>query len=137
MTIDIPTSTINHSLSLVARYSDDAVNGEGQHVDYWFGPLKMDDSNQGYLDSIESDGKTVTVSGWHATNQAANRPYHYIIAFDQTLGHEIARQKVESVQRPDVAKVHRCYRRGCCTDVRGLGRGRHGLQLRLGPRAGG
>jgi len=95
MTIDIPTSAINHSLSLVARYSDDAVNGEGQHVDYWFGPLKMDDSNQGYLDSIESDGKTVTISGWHATNQAANRPYHYIIAFDQTLGHEIARQKVE------------------------------------------
>ena len=106
MTIDIPTSTINHSLSLVARYSNDAVNGEGQHVDYWFGPLKMDDSNQGYLDSIKSDGKTVTVSGWHATNQAANRPYHYIIAFDQTLGHEIARQKVESVQRPDVAKVY-------------------------------
>ncbi|ARE60365.1 mucin-binding protein [Limosilactobacillus reuteri] len=106
MTIDIPTSAINHSLSLVARYSDDAVNGEGQHVDYWFGPLKMDDSNQGYLDSIESDGKTVTISGWHATNQAANRPYHYIIAFDQTLGHEIARQKVESVQRPDVAKVY-------------------------------
>lgn len=106
MTIDIPTSAINHSLSLVARYSDDAVNGEGQHVDYWFGPLKMDDSNQGYLDSIKSDGKTVTVSGWHATNQAANRPYHYIIAFDQTLGHEIARQKVESVQRPDVAKVY-------------------------------
>lgn len=106
MTIDIPTSAINHSLSLVARYSDDAVNGEGQHVDYWFGPLKMDDSNQGYLDSIESDGKTVTVSGWHATNQAANCPYHYIIAFDQTLGHEIARQKVESVQRPDVAKVY-------------------------------
>lgn len=106
MTIDIPTSTINHSLSLVARYSNDAVNGEGQHVDYWFGPLKMDDSNQGYLDSIKSDGKTVTVSGWHATNQSANRPYHYIIAFDQTLGHEIARQKVESVQRPDVAKVY-------------------------------
>ena len=106
MTIDIPTSTINHSLSLVARYSNDAVNGEGQHVDYWFGPLKMDDSNQGYLDSIKSDGKTVTVSGWHATNQAANRPYHYTIAFDQTLGHEIARQKVESVQRPDVAKVY-------------------------------
>ena len=106
MTINIPTSAINHSLSLVARYSDDAVNGEGQHVDYWFGPLKMDDSNQGYLDSIKSDGKTVTVSGWHATNQAANRPYHYIIAFDQTLGHEIARQKVESVQRPDVAKVY-------------------------------
>lgn len=106
MTIDIPNDAVNHSLSLVARYSNDATNGEGQHVDYWFGPLKMNETNQAYLDSIKSDGKTVTVSGWHATNQAAGRPYHYIIAFDQTLGHEIARQEVKAVQRPDVAKVY-------------------------------
>ncbi|MEY8295180.1 mucin-binding protein [Limosilactobacillus caviae] len=106
MTIDIPNDAVNHSLSLVARYSNDAINGEGQHVDYWFGPLKMNETNQAYLDSIKSDGKTVTVSGWHATNQAAGRPYHYIIAFDQTLGHEIARQEVKAVQRPDVAKVY-------------------------------
>lgn len=104
-TINIPNSVINDSLSLVTRYSSDAVHGEGNHVDYWFGPLVTDHSNRANLDSLTSNGRTLTVAGWHATNQATNRPYHYIIAFDKTAGHEIARQEVNSVSRPDVARA--------------------------------
>ena len=106
VTIDIPNSCINHSLRLVSRYSNDPNNGEGARVDYWFNPLALNEGNQAYLDGLSSNGNTLTVTGWHATNQAAGRPYHYIIAWDQNLGHEIARQKVTAVSRPDVANAY-------------------------------
>ena len=106
ITIDIPNSCINHSLRLVSRYSNDPDNGEGARVDYWFNPLALNEGNQAYLDKESANGDTLTVTGWHATNQAAGRPYHYIIAWDQNLGHEIARQKVTVVSRPDVANVY-------------------------------
>ena len=106
ITIDIPNSSINHSLSLIARYSNDPNNGEGARVDYWFNPLALNEGNQACLDGLSSNGNTLTVTGWHATNQAAGRPYHYIIAWDQNLGHEIARQKVTAVSRPDVANAY-------------------------------
>lgn len=106
ITINIPNSSINHSLSLIARYSNDPNNGEGARVDYWFNPLALNEGNQAYLDGLSSNGNTLTLTGWHATNQAAGRPYHYIIAWDQNLGHEIARQKVTAVSRPDVANAY-------------------------------
>ena len=106
VTIDIPNSCINHSLRLVSRYSNDPNNGEGARVDYWFNPLALNEGNQAYLDGLSSNGNTLTVTGWHATNQAAGRPYHYIIAWDRNLGHEIARQKVTAVSRPDVANAY-------------------------------
>ena len=106
VTIDIPNSCINHSLRLVSRYSNDPNHGEGARVDYWFNSLALNEDNQAYLDKLSANGDTLTVTGWHATNQAAGRPYHYIIAWDRNLGHEIARQKVTAVSRPDVAKAY-------------------------------
>ena len=106
ITIDIPNSSINHSLSLISRYSSDPNNGEGARVDHWFNSLAFNEGNQANLDGMSSNGNTLTVNGWHATNQAAGRPYHYIIAWDRNLGHEIARQKVTAVSRPDVAKAY-------------------------------
>ena len=106
ITIDIPSSSINHSLSLISRYSNDPNNGEGARVDYWFNSLAFNEGNQANLDGISSNGNTLTVNGWHATNQAAGRPYHYIIAWDRSLGHEIARREVTAVSRPDVANVY-------------------------------
>ena len=106
VTIDIPNSCINHSLRLVSRYSNDPNHGEGARVDYWFNSLALNEDNQAYLDKLSANGDTLTVTGWHATNQAAGRPYHYIIAWDRNLGHEIARQRVTAVSRPDVAKAY-------------------------------
>ena len=106
ITIDIPNSSINHSLSLISRYSSDPNNGEGARVDHWFNSLAFNEGNQANLDGMSSNGNTLTVNGWHATNQAAGRPYHYIIAWDRSLGHEIARREVTAVSRPDVADVY-------------------------------
>lgn len=102
---NLPANTIDHTFSLITRYSDNP-SGEGNHTDFWFDPIIIDDKNQAYLDNIlnNNDG-TITVSGWHATNQALNKKYHYIIAFDQTTGKEIGRQETSLIQRPDVAQV--------------------------------
>ncbi|KRN58506.1 lipoprotein [Limosilactobacillus secaliphilus] len=106
ITVDIPNNVVNHSLSVVSRYSDDQINGEGVHSDHWFGPLVMNETNQAWLDGLKTNDHILMVTGWHATNQAAGRPYHYIIAWDQNLGHEIARSRVTTVSRPDVANVY-------------------------------
>lgn len=106
--VKIPLSNdlAGHTVSLIARYSDDAT-GEGHHTDYWFTPFKIDDTNVASLDGIANDQEgTLTVSGWHASNLALGRKYHYIIAFDSSQGYEIARQQVVPVQRPDVAAVY-------------------------------
>lgn len=105
----LPDQAVTHALSLVMRYSNDPVHGEGQSTSYWFGPLHFDAGNHAWLDSISSDPDhgTVTVSGWHATNASAGRPYHYIIAYDSTAHREIARQLVSSDQsRTDVAQAY-------------------------------
>lgn len=51
-----------------------------------------DHGNYGWLDQmkLKSDG-TLSVSGWHATNESQGRQYHYIIAFDPIHRTEIAR----------------------------------------------
>ena len=58
----------------------------------------------GYLDSVAFDGDQVAVSGWFGTDQAKDKPYHYVILTAD--GHELARQKVELTDRPD---VHTAY----------------------------
>lgn len=104
--IALPNTEATHSLSVVARYSNDAVHGEGNHTDYWFGPLYLDQNNRAHLDHIEVKDDKINISGWHASNAAANKHYHYIIAYDQTQHREIARQEVTPITRQDVAKVY-------------------------------
>lgn len=71
-----------------------------------------DHGNYANLDSAKLDDQgKLTASGWHATNESVNRPYHYIIAYDQTNHREISRQNITSheVTREDVQKVHNVY----------------------------
>lgn len=103
----LPTNLTGHSVSLIARYSTNAINGEGKNTDYWFAPIIIDRENRASLDNLSSDQEgDLHVSGWHATNQAVGKKYHYIIAYDQTLGREITRKEVQKgQQRLDVAKA--------------------------------
>lgn len=55
--------------------------------------------NQGWLDNYgltqTKDGLSqIKASGWHAVGQSNQDPYRYMIVYDNTLGHEIARQKL-------------------------------------------
>lgn len=94
-------------LQVVARYTDDDQSGEGNYVQHFFDAQSFQNNNA-YLDAfrVNSDGG-IQVSGWHASNQTAGRPYHYVILYDATSGREITRQRVvENVQRPDVQKAY-------------------------------
>lgn len=61
-------------------------------------------TTSGWLDSVAFDGDQMVVAGWFGTDQAKDKPYHYVILTAD--GHELARQKVELTDRPD---VHTAY----------------------------
>lgn len=65
-------------------------------------------TNVGSLDSLQVANNKLHVSGWHASNAAlGNRSHHFLILWDNNLGHEVQRIEVkDSVARPDVAKVY-------------------------------
>lgn len=94
------------SIQLISRYSSDK-SGNQDYVDYWFAPITVNRNNNASLDSAAVvDGK-LQLAGWHASNLAADKTNHFIIIYDRTLGHEVARQRItDSVSRPDVAKVY-------------------------------
>ncbi len=98
----LPTT---NSVQLISRYTADK-QGNGDSVDYWFAPLTINHNNYGNLDSATVKDNKLVLSGWHATNQAANKANHYIIILDRTTGKEVGRQLVKAVSRPDVAKVY-------------------------------
>lgn len=95
------------TLKLISRYTDDPV-GNGNYVDYYFAPITVNQSNNAYLDQVTAVGSNLVISGWHATNQASNKPYHFIIVVDPSNGNrEVGRRLVsDGINRPDVAKVY-------------------------------
>lgn len=97
--------SVDDHLQIVSRYSD-AANGEGDNVDSWSQPINLDKSNNAYLDNFSIVNNQLQVTGWNATNKALGKNNHYIILFDRTAGHELARQEATVVVRPDVAKVY-------------------------------
>lgn len=90
-------------IQVISRYSD-GQNGEGNNVDYWFAP-KTFTENRASLDGVGISANKVTVAGWHAADQAVNKPYHFVIFYDATTKKEIKRVKVQNTSRTDVAKV--------------------------------
>lgn len=102
----IPSWALGHQFTIVARYTDDVSGGEGHHTDLWLNQrISFDMNNNAYLDNVKLVNKNVTVSGWHATNAALGRDYHYIIVWDASARREITRSLVRKVNRPDVARA--------------------------------
>lgn len=95
----------NDSIQVVSRYSN-TQTGERQHTDWWSQPIAIDKSNYGSLDQFQVQNGQLSVAGWHATNGSINRDHHFLILFDQTADHEISRQEVKKVARPDVIRVY-------------------------------
>ena len=95
-----------NTVQLISRYTDDEA-GNGNAADYWFAPITIDQNNYAHLDSAGVVNNKLRLTGWNATNQAANKPYHYVILIDRTNGgREVARVLVKNVSRADVAKVY-------------------------------
>lgn len=96
---------LNDQLQLISRYSSDTQNGEGSHTDFWYSPIQADHRNQASLDVAAISGNQLHVAGWHATSGEMGRGNHYIIILDAN-NHEIARQKVTNLSRPDVGRAY-------------------------------
>lgn len=95
-----------NQVRIISRYTDDQA-GNGNSIDYWFAPFTVNRSNRANLDGAVVKDNQLELTGWHATNLAANKPYHYIIVVDRTAnGHEVCRVLVKNeVARPDVARA--------------------------------
>lgn len=106
--IALPNDVIarGDTLTVISRYSGSA-DGNSDYLDYWFSPLALGQQNAASLDGVSVVKGQLQLSGWHATNAAASRPYHWVIVLDRTTGQEVGRVKVNAaVARPDVAKVY-------------------------------
>mgnify|MGYP001624139734 FL=1 len=70
-----------------------------------------DHGNYAWMDSVKlNDNGQVQINGWHATNDAAGKVYHYIIAYDNTTNSELGRVQVtDPVTRNDVQQAHNVY----------------------------
>lgn len=104
ITTDFDPAYAGDQIQIISRYSDQS-NGEGNKTDVWFTP-KSFTQNVGHLDSFTVKGSSINVSGWHAADQSAGKPYHFVILYDATLGHELTRKVVTSDERDDVEKAY-------------------------------
>ena len=93
------------SIRFISRYSASA-SGNSNNADFWYAPITFDKQNHAYLDSVTIKDGQLQVSGWNATNQAANKKYHTIIVYDRTDNKVVGSQIVQNVARPDVAKAY-------------------------------
>ena len=95
---------LNDQLQIISRYSDDAQNGEGHHVDYWYSPIQSDRTNRANLDTASIANGKLTLAGWHATDGSQGRDHHFIIILNSN-GRELTRQEVTNTARLDVARA--------------------------------
>lgn len=104
---DLSQLNLNHQLQIISRYGTNAA-GNGTNVDYYFTPITTGNyTNQGYLDSFNiSNGKQLTVSGWHADDISKLENNHFMILVDNTTNKQVAIVKANQVNRPDVAKAY-------------------------------
>lgn len=103
---DFQPEMAHDQIQIISRWTS-AGNENSDYVDYWFAPqlLVSDQSNRANLDDFSLANGQLTATGWHASNQALGKQYHYVILFDQTTGQELSRVETPLVQRPDVARA--------------------------------
>lgn len=91
---------ITGNMQILFRFTDDQA-GNGNFTDQ-SSPVYA--SNQGDFTDIRINGRSVYVSGWHASDQSANKPYQYLIFLDAN-GQEVYRQQVLDINRRNDAAL--------------------------------
>ncbi|KRL78664.1 glycoside hydrolase family 73 protein [Ligilactobacillus equi] len=108
-----------HNLQVVMRYAANS-DGEGDRIDVWSGKYNFN-GNEAVIDTAKFKGTKLHVTGWHAADASRNQPNAFLILFDKTANHEVARVKIgtsnavasaKAVNRPDVAKAKNYYNDG-------------------------
>ena len=103
--VDIPANLASRTgnLQLIFRFAGDPA-GNNNYTDQYSQNYA---TNAGNFDSVNVNGNTIQISGWHASMQSAGRPYEYLIVLDNS-GHEIGRQLIseKGLSRNDVQRVY-------------------------------
>ena len=92
----------NGTLKVIMRFAGDDANknfSDQYSQDY--------PTNAGNFDNIHVTASQVSLSGWHASTQAGNKPYEWLIVLDNN-GQELYRQEItdKSLGRNDVQNVY-------------------------------
>ncbi|MCD7126384.1 C39 family peptidase [Limosilactobacillus agrestis] len=92
----------NGTLKVIMRFAGDDANqnySDQYSQDY--------PTNAGSFDNIHVTANQVSLSGWHASSQAANKPYEWLIVLDNN-GQELYRQEItnKGLGRNDVQNVY-------------------------------
>ncbi|MCS8616493.1 glycoside hydrolase family 73 protein [Latilactobacillus curvatus] len=97
------------TFKVLSRYATQS-NGEGSLSDVIFNKTvtipKQKDENKADLDQGWMDDDRIHVSGWHAIDDIANKPYHTLIFMDAATNQEVHRTSVQNSQRPDVNQAY-------------------------------
>ena len=92
----------NGTLKVIMRFAGDDANKD-------FSDQYSQDypTNAGNFDNIHVTASQVSLSGWHASSQAANKPYEWLIVLDNN-GQELYRQEItdKGLGRSDVQNVY-------------------------------
>ncbi|WP_242362818.1 KxYKxGKxW signal peptide domain-containing protein [Limosilactobacillus antri] len=130
-----PAQLDGHRLAIVSRWTTDPA-GNGNATDYWFAPQTFTAAQptsrtvRGTGDGVGALDKWAVyinpalgydnpnricffVSGWHASNAAAGRPYHDIMLIDNTTGQQVGGATyanpmlpAQETSRPDIARLY-------------------------------
>ena len=92
----------NGTLKVIMRFAGDDANqnySDQYSQDY--------PTNAGNFDNIHVTSSQVSLSGWHASTQAGNKPYEWLIVLDGN-GQELYRQQImdKNITRNDVQRVY-------------------------------
>lgn len=100
-TVNFNPAAVTGNLQVILRFTNDPV-GNGDFSDQYSSSYA---SNDGWFDQINVSDKGIYVSGWHASDQSANKPYQYLIFIDTRTGQELYRQRVldNNRERGDLA----------------------------------
>ena len=103
-TINLNPASITGNMQIILRFSSD----EGGNSNYDDQYSKTYASNAGAFDAIQVSDTGIYVSGWHASDQSASKPYQFLIFTDANTGQELYRQQVLDVNRTrnDVASAY-------------------------------
>ena len=92
----------NGTLKVIMRFAGDDANhnySDQYSQDY--------PTNAGNFDNVHVTASQVSLSGWHASTQAGNKPYEWLIVLDNN-GQELYRQQItdKNITRNDVQNVY-------------------------------
>ncbi|MEY8295188.1 N-acetylmuramoyl-L-alanine amidase, partial [Limosilactobacillus caviae] len=101
--LKVDPATVNGTLKILLRFAG-STDGKTDFSDQTSQDYP---TNTGNFDNVHITATKVSLSGWHASTQVANRPYEYLIVLDNG-GKELYRQQItdKDITRNDVQNVY-------------------------------